>query len=432
MSQMAEAKRGRATPEIKAVARQERIAVSKLTKLVAAGRAIIARSKNHEEVRPVGIGEGLSTKVNANLGTSPDFCDVDFEIKKARTAVKYGADTVMDLSTAGSLSEIRKTIMKAARVPLGTVPVYETAVESARGKRSIVDMTEDDMFRTIEEHARDGVDFMTIHCGVTKSIIDRIVEHPRLMGIVSRGGTFLACWILYHGQENPLYENFDGLLEIAKEYDFTISLGDGLRPGCIFDATDWSQMQELLTIGELVKRARKSDVQVMVEGPGHLPLDHIASNVKLEKSICDGAPFYVLGPVVTEIAAGYDHIVGAIGGSIAGMAGADFLCVVTPSEHLGLPDVDDIKLGVVAAKIAAHASDVVKLGDKTSKADRELAKARAKLDWSEQMRFLIDPERAQEIRNRVKLRVPDTCSMCGRWCAIKTLQAMLKTKAKCV
>lgn len=430
MSQMAEAKQGRATPEMKAVARQEHISVSKLIKLVAAGRVIIAKSKNREEVRPVGIGEGLSTKVNANLGASPDLCDVELEIKKARTAVKHGADTLMDLSTAGDLSEMRKAVMKAARVPLGTVPVYETAVESTRGKGSIVNMTEDDMFRTIEEHARDGVDFMTIHCGVTKRIIDRIVEHPRLMGIVSRGGTFLACWMLYHDRENPLYEEFDRLLEIAKDHDFTISLGDGLRPGCIFDATDWSQVQELLTIGELVKRARKSDVQVMVEGPGHLPLDQIASNVQLEKSICDGAPFYVLGPVVTEIAAGYDHIVGAIGGAIAGLAGADFLCVVTPSEHLGLPDVDDIKLGVVAAKIAAHACDVVKLGDRASKTDRQLARARAKLAWYEQMKFLMDPERAQEIRSRVKLQVPDTCSMCGHFCALRIFGSFLGKEFK--
>ncbi|HIE13923.1 TPA: phosphomethylpyrimidine synthase ThiC, partial [Candidatus Bathyarchaeota archaeon] len=281
----------------------------------------------------------------------------------------------------------------------------------------------------IERHARDGVDFMTVHCGVTKRSVDKISKHPRLMGIVSRGGTFLAAWIIHNKKENPLYESYDYLLEIAREHDFTLSLGDGLRPGSIFDGTDWLQIQELLTIGELVDRARKADVQSMVEGPGHLPLNQIESNVKLEKSICKGAPFYVLGPVVMEIAPGYDHIVGAIGGAIAGMAGADFLCYVTPAEHLGLPMIEDVREGVIAAKIAAHAVDIVKIG--ATSGDLKMASARARLDWKRQLEMALDPERAKEIYRRVKSKSAG-CSMCGDYCAIKILREALGSKASCI
>lgn len=354
------------------------------------------------------------------------------EIEKAKIAIKYGTDALMDLSTGGNIAEIRRTILKTVNVPIGTVPIYQTAIEAAKKKGAIIHMDEDDIFNTIEQHAKEGIDFMTVHCGVTQRIVKRIARHPRLMGIVSRGGTFLAAWILHHNKENPLYANYDYLLEIAAEYDFALSLGDGLRPGCIFDSTDWPQIQELLTIGELVERARAANVQAMVEGPGHLPLNHIESNVQLEKSICKGAPFYVLGPVVTEIAPGYDHIVGAIGGALAGLAGADFLCYLTPSEHLGLPNLDDVKEGVIATKIAAHAVDIVKLGPKASARDLAMAKARINFDWKKQFENALDPEKAMKIRGRVKLKRPETCSMCSEYCALKLLKEALKAKGQCL
>ncbi|MGC9345392.1 MAG: phosphomethylpyrimidine synthase ThiC, partial [Candidatus Bathyarchaeales archaeon] len=364
VTQMKAAKKGRITEEMRIVAKNEEESPQSIRQRLAEGTVIITRNVRHENVHPIGIGKGLRTKINANIGTSPDLCDLDLEVEKAKIAVKYGADTIMDLSISGDLDKIRRTILKTVNVPIGTVPIYQTAIEVAKKKGSIMHMTEDDIFKTIEKHAKDGVDFMTVHCGVTQQIVKRLAKHPRLMGIVSRGGTFLAAWILHHKKENPLYANYDYLLEIAAEYDFALSLGDGLRPGCIFDSTDWPQVQELLTIGDLVERARAANVQAMVEGPGHLPLNDIEANVQLEKSICKGAPFYVLGPVVTEIAPGYDHIVGAIGGAIAGLAGADFLCYLTPSEHLGLPTLEDVKEGVIATKIAAHAVDIVKLGFK--------------------------------------------------------------------
>ena len=431
-TQMKAAKIGELTPEIRLIAKEERITEEKLIKRVAKGTVIITRNPRRENVHPVGIGEGLRTKVNTNIGTSRDLCDLRLELEKAKIAVKYGTDTLMDLSTGGNLDEIRKNIIKEVNIPIGTVPIYQAAIEAAQKRGSIVHMTEDDIFNTIEKHAKDGVDFMTVHCGITKRIVEHIAKHPRLMGIVSRGGTFLAVWMLYNKKENPFYSNYDYLLEIAKEYDVVLSLGDALRPGCIFDATDWPQMEELLTIGELVEKAREQNVQTMVEGPGHLPLNQIEANVQLEKAICKGAPFYVLGPIVTEIAPGYDHIVSAIGGAIAGMAGADFLCYLTPAEHLALPTVEDVKEGVIATKIAAHAADIVKLGEKAYIKDLEMAKARAKLDWKAQFKIAIDPEKAMKIRSRVKLKSPETCSMCSEFCAIKLLKEALQTAAECL
>ena len=430
-TQMEAAKKGRITEEMRIVAKNEKESPQSIRQRLAEGTVIITRNVQHENVHPIGIGKGLRTKINANIGTSPDLCDFDLEIEKAKIAVKYGADTIMDLSISGDLNKIRRTILKTVNVPVGTVPIYQTAIEVAKKKGSIMHMTEDDIFKTIEKHAKDGVDFMTVHCGVTQQIVKRLAKHPRLMGIVSRGGTFLAAWILHHNKENPLYANYDYLLEIAAEYDFALSLGDGLRPGCIFDSTDWSQVQELLTIGELVERARAANVQAMVEGPGHLPLNDIEANVQLEKSICKGAPFYVLGPVVTEIAPGYDHIVGAIGGAIAGLAGADFLCYLTPSEHLGLPTLEDVKEGVIATKIAAHAVDIVKLGFKAATRDLAMAKARANLDWKKQIENALDSEKAMKIRGRVKLKSPETCSMCSEYCAIKILREALKAQGQC-
>ncbi|MEM2325999.1 MAG: phosphomethylpyrimidine synthase ThiC [Candidatus Bathyarchaeia archaeon] len=424
--QMKAAKGGRETEEMRLIAMEEGLSPEKVRRGVAEGAIIIARNINRENVHPIGIGRGLRIKVNANIGTSPDICDVNLEIEKARVAVKYGADTVMDLSTGGDLDEVRRAIIRTVNVPVGTVPIYQAAIESARKKGSIVHMTEDDIFNMIERHAKDGVDFMTIHCGVTKDIVKNLAEHPRLMGIVSRGGVFLAAWMIHNGEENPLYKNYDYLLEIAAKYDFTLSLGDGLRPGCIFDSTDLHQVQELLVVGRLVERARKAGVQAMVEGPGHLPLNHIEANIRLAKAICRDAPLYVLGPVVTEIAPGYDHIVGAIGGALAGLAGADFLCYVTPAEHLGLPSVDDVKEGVIAARIAAHAADIVRLGERAALNDLEMAKARANLDWRRQIENAIDPERAAKIRARTKLISPEACSMCSEYCAIKILKEVLK------
>jgi phosphomethylpyrimidine synthase len=431
-TQMEAAKRGQITEEMRIVAKDEGESPEVICQRIAEGTVIITRNIQHENVRPIGIGKGLHTKVNANIGTSRDLCDLKLEVEKAKIAVKYGADTIMDLSTAGDLDEVRKAIIKAVNVPVGTVPIYQAAIEAAEKKGAIIHMTEDDIFKTIEKHAKDGVDFMTVHCGVTQQIVKKLAKHPRLMGVVSRGGTFLAAWMLHHGKENPLYANYDYLLEMAKKYDFALSLGDGLRPGCIFDSTDWAQIQELLTIGELVERARAENVQVMVEGPGHLPLSDVVANVQLEKAICKGAPFYVLGPVVTEIAPGYDHIVGAIGGALAGLAGADFLCYLTPAEHLGLPSPEDVKEGVIATKIAAHAVDIVKLGAKASAKDLAMAKARASLDWKGQFENSIDPEKARKIHGRVKPKSPRTCSMCSEYCAIKILRDALKAERQCL
>ncbi len=425
-TQMESAKQGKITEEMRLVAKDEGVSPDSLRQRIAKGTVVITKNLTHENVRPLGIGEGLRTKVNANVGTSSDLCDINLEIEKAKTALAYGADTIMDLSTAGELDHIRKTLIEAVNIPIGTVPIYQSAIETIAKKGAIVEMDEDAIFNVIEKNAKDGVDFVTVHCGVTRQIVEHIVRHPRLMGIVSRGGTFLATWILYNNKENPLYANYDYLLEMAKKYDLGLSLGDGLRPGSIFDATDWPQIQELITIGDLIERARKAGVQAIVEGPGHLPLDHIEANMQLEKSICKGAPFYVLGPVITEIAPGYDHIVSAIGGTIAAMAGADFLCYVCPSEHLGLPLVEDVKMGVIATRIAAHAADIVKLGSKASNWDLKMDQARAKLDWETQLKTALDPEYARKIYLRVKPAVNGTCTMCGKYCALKLLAEQLK------
>ncbi len=428
---MEEAKNGRITEEMRIISKNEGVSPNFIMRGVAEGKIVILRNLERENVIPIGIGKGLRTKINANIGTSSVVSDLNLEIRKAKIAVKYGADTIMDLSTSGDLDRIRREIIRRIKVPLGTVPIYQAAIESIKRQGAIVDMDEDLLFRTIEKHAKDGVDFMTLHCGVTKDAVYRLTKHKRLTGVVSRGGTFIIAWILHNGKENPLFSNFDYILEMAKDYDFTISLGDGLRPGSIFDASDPLQIQELLTIGDLVERARKANIQTMVEGPGHLPLNHVEWNVKLEKAICKDAPFYVLGPVVMEIAPGYDHIVGAIGGAIAGMAGADFLCYLTPSEHLALPSLKDVKEGVIATKIAAHAADIVKLGPKAATKDLEMAKARYDLDWNKQFSLAIDPIKAKKYRSRTATEQTETCSMCGKYCAIKILKEALDMEAVC-
>ncbi len=414
------ARRGSITDEIQIVARDEGIDAEKIRRGVAQGRIVVLRNPLRRRCHPIGVGKGLRTKVNANVGTSTDFSDIGYEVEKAEAAVSYGADTVMDLSTAGDIDMVRRTILKAVKAPVGTVPIYQGAVEALQRRGAIVDATEDDLLNVIEHHAKDGADFMTIHATITREIVNRLKRTPRVTGIVSRGGAFLASWILHHDEENPLYQNFDYVLEMAKRYDFCISIGDALRPGCLADADDWYQHQELLTAARLVERCRERAVQVMVEGPGHLPLHHIAANVVMEKSLCKGAPFYVLGPLVTDIGAGYDHIVGAIGGALAGAAGADFLCYVTPSEHLGLPTLEDVREGVVATRLAAHAADIVKLNGRAAVRDRKMAEARAKLKWDTQYRLAADPSRAKGIRERGNLKT-EACSMCGDYCVFKLL-----------
>jgi len=428
-TQMDYAKKGKRTEEMKSVAKAEGVTLGHVMRGVAEGRIVITRNLRHD-IPAMGIGEGLRIKVNANIGTSRDICDVDTELLKAKIAYEAGADTLMDLSTGGDIDAIRRKIMKATPLPIGTVPIYQAAIIAQEKRGAIVDMTEDDLFNAIERNAKDGVDFITVHCGINKVSVDRIKRSKRLTGIVSRGGTFLAAWIMHNNQENPLYGNYDYLLELAKQYDMTLSLGDGLRPGCIHDATDGPQIQELIIIGELVERARAAGVQAMVEGPGHVPIDQIDANVKLEKAVCKGAPFYVLGPLVTDVAPGYDHIVGAIGGAVAAMAGADYLCYVTPTEHIGLPDVEDVREGVIVSRIAAHAGDLVRRRDKAIVWDNDMSKARADLDWQRQIDLSINPARVRKVKEeRSPGEMTDKgCSMCGEFCAIKILKEYMRAE----
>ncbi|WP_456466300.1 phosphomethylpyrimidine synthase [Methanopyrus sp.] len=426
MTLMEECRRG--VPEtVRRVAEEEGIRPEKLARRVAEGRVVVpAHADRREEVRPVGIGEGLRVKVNANVGTSPEVCDPDLEVEKARAAVEHGADTVMDLSTGGDLGKIRRRIMEAVDVPVGTVPVYEAAVEATSRGRAVVDMDEDDMLRAVERHMRDGVDFMTIHCAVTWDALNDLLRRGRLLGVVSRGGAIVAAWMIHHEEENPLYEHFDYILELAREHDVTLSLGDAMRPGSVLDANDPAQHRELLVQGELVDRCREHGVQAMVEGPGHVPLDQIPAVVRLQKRVCDGAPFYVLGPVPTDVAPGYDHIAAAIGGAIAAYHGADFLCYVTPAEHLALPDVRDVIEGVIAARIAAHAADTARGREYAVKENEEMGRARWELDWERQFELALDPERARRYREERPPQAREQCSMCGEYCAIKIVREALE------
>ena len=421
MSLMAEARKG-LTPEIEAVAAMEGVEAERLRRSVAGGRVVIPRNPLHSP-KECGIGEGLRVKVNVNIGTSRDHVDVEEELQKARIAMRYGADALMDLSTGGDIDDIRHRILREVNVPVGTVPIYQTGLRMAR-QSAVVDMDEDDIFNGIERHAKDGVDFMTVHCGITKETVSWLKRSSRITDVVSRGGAFLVAWILHNEKENPLYEQFDYLLELAAKYEFTLSLGDGLRPGCIHDATDAPQLQELFTLGSLVKRAREKDVQSMVEGPGHVPMDQIEANVRVEKSVCDGAPFYVLGPLVTDIAPGYDHITAAIGGAIAAYHGADFLCYVTPSEHLSLPTPEDVKEGLIASKIAAHAADLAR--GRGRERDDAMALARKNLNWEGMFAQAIDEEKARRYRGRGHDQDTEGCSMCGDVCAIKIVKEHLK------
>lgn len=421
MTQLEQAQKGQITPEIKEVSEHEDIEIQKILKRVASGRVVIP--KNYAgKASPLGIGKGLKTKINANVGSSSELENVKWEVEKARTAVEFGADTIMDLSTGPHLKRVRKAIMQKIKVPLGTVPIYEAAVKAYESKGAVVHMDEDHLFQAVVNQAKEGVDFMTLHCGITRDTVEKLKKSNRIMGIVSRGGAFLAAWILQNEEENPLYKNYDYLLEIAHEYDVTLSLGDGLRPGCIQDASDIPQISELVTLGSLVERAREQGVQVMVEGPGHVPLNQIQANIQIQKTLCHGAPFYVLGPIVTDLAPGYDHITSAIGGAVAAAAGADYLCYVTPTEHLSIPDVEDVKEGVIASKIAAEAADVAKGLKSAWKRELDMAHARKDFNWERQYELAFDHEKPKKCRDRKPTHGEDMCTMCGEFCALRMVR----------
>ncbi|MFH1485615.1 MAG: phosphomethylpyrimidine synthase ThiC [Chloroflexota bacterium] len=432
MTQMEMAQASTISPVMEEVAEQENLDPEAIRRGVAEGTIVVpANSLRSGSLKPCGIGKGLRTKVNANIGTSSDYCSLETELEKLRVAEECRSDTVMDLSTGGDIRSIRRAILRSTALPLGTVPIYQAAIEAIEKKGAIVGMTADDLFNAIEEQAEDGVDFMTVHCGVTRAALARLKRQGRVVDIVSRGGAFLIAWMLHHDEENPLYEEYDRLLEIAHRHDITLSLGDGMRPGGLADATDRAQIEELITLGELVERAWAAGVQVMVEGPGHVPLDEISTNVQVQKRLCKGAPFYVLGPLVTDVAAGYDHITGAIGGAIAAAAGADFLCYVTPSEHLSLPGLEDVREGVIASRIAAHAADIVKGVKGARDWDLRMSTARKNLDWEEQARLSLDPERAKCVHGR-GASSGRTCSMCGDFCAMELVGRYLGTRvARC-
>ncbi|MCK4548809.1 MAG: phosphomethylpyrimidine synthase ThiC [Candidatus Krumholzibacteria bacterium] len=417
MTEVEKARAGELTPALREVAQFEGIDPEKLRVLVADGRVVI-NGYARAHCRVIGIGEGLSTKVNANIGTSPDHDDPEIELQKLDAAIDAGADALMDLSTGGDIDAIRRSILDRCPVPVGTVPIYQSVVEVSRRGGEIADCTKEDFLGVIERQAKDGVDFMTIHCGLVRRIAEEIAG-SRTAGVVSRGGCFLLQWIVKNEKENPYYEYYDELLELAHQYDFALSLGDGLRPGAITDSTDRPQVGELLVIGELVDRARKAGVSVFVEGPGHVPIHEIPANMMLQKKICGGAPFYVLGPLVTDVAPGYDHITAAIGGAVAAWHGADFLCYVTPAEHLRLPSIADVRDGVIATRIAAHAGDIAKGVRGADEWDRKISRARAQLDWETALDSSIDPKKAREMFDASPAGSEDLCTMCGEFCAIR-------------
>lgn len=423
-TQMDAARKGIVTPEMVCVAEKEKMEVDKLMGLVAEGKVAIPANKNHKSLSPEGIGSMLRTKINVNLGVSRDCKDYDVEMEKVMSAVDMGAEAIMDLSSHGNTQPFRQKLTSECPVMIGTVPVYDSVIHY---QRDLAELTAKDFVDVVRLHAQDGVDFVTLHCGITRKTIEQIKNHKRKMNIVSRGGSLVFAWMCMTGQENPFYEYYDEILDICEEYDVTVSLGDACRPGCLADATDVCQIEELVRLGELTKRAWAHNVQVMVEGPGHVPLDQIAANMQVQKTICMGAPFYVLGPLVTDIAPGYDHITAAIGGAVAATAGAAFLCYVTPAEHLALPNVDDVKQGIIASKIAAHAADIAKGIPGARDMDDKMADARRVLDWDAQFACALDPDTARAIRND---RLPEddhdeACSMCGKFCAVRSMNKAL-------
>ncbi len=427
MTQLEYARRGVITEKMKYAAIAEGVPPEFIRDGIAAGTIVLCHNIKHTNGTPLAVGAGLRTKVNANIGSSSDDTDIAKELEKARIAVKYGADAIMDLSTGGPVDEIRKAIIAETGACIGSVPLYQAALDAVRNKnKAIVDMTVDDIFAGIIKHAEDGVDFITVHCGVTRGTVERMKNEGRIMDVVSRGGAFTIEWMSYNNKENPLFEHFDQLLDITKQYDMTLSLGDGFRPGCLADATDRAQIHELILLGELTQRAQAAGVQVMIEGPGHVPLNQIQTNIQLQKRLCHGAPFYVLGPLVTDIAPGYDHITCAIGGAIAAAAGADFLCYVTPSEHLCLPNVQDVRDGVIATRIAAHAADIAKGVTGAMEKDIAMAKCRKKLDWEGQFALAMDPDKAREYRANSPVADHGACTMCGEFCAYKLMDDAMK------
>ncbi len=426
MTQLKYAINNALTPLMRKVAAYEGISPKLLIKRIQEGKIVIPANNRHNIKNPCGIGLGLRTKVNANIGTSTDKSKMSYELKKLKAAIEYGADAIMDLSVGGNLKRIRQEIFKNSRVPVGTVPIYEIAVNAQEKRNNLLNFSIDDILETLNTQAKEGIDFFTIHAGVTKKSLNALKSHKRLMDIVSRGGAILAAWITLHKKENPFYEYFDKILDIAYEYDVTLSLGDGLRPGSIFDATDAAQISELKILGKLAEQAKRKGVQVMIEGPGHVPLNAIKENIMLEKKICHQAPFYCLGPLVTDVAAGYDHISAAIGGALAASFGADFLCYVTPSEHLRHPSVEDVKEGVIASRIAAHAADIAK-GIKPALAwDKKMSEARKRRDWKKQIKLAIDPKKAQKYHASSKPHLIDVCTMCGKYCSMKLIEECVK------
>lgn len=426
MTQLELALKNKSSELMEAVSKKEGVSLSFLKKGIAAGTIIIPNNNKRRIDKPCAIGKGLSTKINVNIGTSSDEIDAEDELVKLRAASSVGADTVMDLSVGGDIPAIRKTLIESSDIPFGTVPIYEAAQAAARDKGSLLKMTAADILEVIRSQAEDGVDFITIHSGVTQKTVSSVKKSKRVLDIVSRGGAILASWMLNNKKENPFYEYFDEILDIAYEYDVTLSLGDGLRPGSIHDATDTAQIGELRILGKLARRSREKNVQVMIEGPGHVPLNQIQKNVELQKKLCDNAPFYVLGPLVTDIASTRDHISGAIGGALAASLGADFLCVVSPAEHLRHPSVEDVREGVIASRIAAHSADIAKGIKGASDWDREMSLARKKRDWDRQISLSIDPLRAKEYRHSSKPKVADVCTMCSEYCSIKLVDECLR------
>lgn len=421
-TQMDAARKGIITKEMQAAAKKEQMDVRQLMALMAKGQVIIPCNKRHTSLEPNAIGSMLRTKINVNLGISRDCKDMDMEIEKVNNAVKMGAESIMDLSSYGDTRTFRRRLTKECPAIIGTVPIYDAVVYYHKPLKEITSRQWLDIVRM---HAEDGVDFMTIHCGINKETAGKFKRNKRLTNIVSRGGSIIFAWMEMTGQENPFYEHYDEILDICREYDITMSLGDACRPGCIQDASDISQVEELITLGELTKRAWEKDVQVMVEGPGHMPLDQIEANMKIQQTLCQGAPFYVLGPLVTDVAPGYDHITAAIGGAIAATYGASFLCYVTPAEHLRLPNLDDVKEGIIASRIAAHAADIAKGVKGAADWDRKMSAARKNLDWEEMFRLCLDPKKAGRYRAEAKPEKEDTCSMCGNFCAVKNMNRIL-------
>ena len=424
-TQMDAARQGVVTSQMNIVARKEKMAPETLRELIAAGKVIIPANRNHTNLDPEGVGQGLRTKINVNLGISKDCCDVDLEMDKVRLALALKTEAIMDLSCYGKTREFRRRLVETSPAMIGTVPIYDAV---GFYDKNLKDLTVDEIFDVVEHHCEDGVDFLTIHAGLNRSAAEKIKRRERITNIVSRGGSLMFTWMQLNDRENPFYEYYDRLLEICQAHDVSLSLGDGCRPGCLHDSTDASQVEELITLGELTKLAWEKNVQVMIEGPGHMALNEIAGNMMLEKRLCHGAPFYVLGPIVTDVAPGYDHITSAIGGAVAAASGADFLCYVTPAEHLRLPDLEDMKAGIIAVRIAAHAADIAKGIPGARDWDDAMGRARADLDWKRMLSLAMDPEKATRYRESSQPEHEDSCTMCGKMCAVRNMNRVLAGK----